>query len=414
MAISRYLAAFLLATFCLASATAATPVYYPPPDSAGGWRTLKDPAQVRKIAGIDVKRLDGAFNYAQRTSQHGGLLVVRRGWLVYERYYGKCWRDSTPSAASVGKTFTSVSCGIMLDEYKDRFPEGLETKVFTDRFLPEAFPLSDPRKAEIKLGQLLAMASGMQDGNGGTGFVKGEDVKVAPSPGGGRGLGTDVQAMRAPLWTDPGGGYFYSNLGAHVLSILVHQLTGKPMQDYIQQKLAGPMEWGPWGYPPPANGAPAANTPGAGGIAARATDMLRFAYLLLHQGNWRGRQLIPAGYVELCSKPSPYDPHAPYSLQFTVNEDGQLAAPRDAFFKSGAGGFGIYIVPSLDLAIWKIAGNDRQYEWTAPGLPKNTSYDGSRDRWQAHVGDQFHDAPIDVDTGVRRTLEMVVAAAVDR
>lgn len=52
----------------------------------------------------------------------------------------------------------------------------------------------------------------------------------------------------------------------------------------------------------------------------------------------------------------------------------------------------------------------RQYEWTAPGSPKNTAYDGSRDKWQPHVGDQFHDPPSDVDTGVRPTLEMVVAA----
>ena len=118
--------------------------------------------------------------------------------------------------------------------------------------------------------------------------------------------------------------------------------------------------------------------------------------------------------MELCSKPSPYDPHAPYSLQFTVNADGQLAAPRDAFFKSGAGGFGIYIVPSLDMVVWKIAGNERQYAWTAPGLPQNTGYDGSRDQWQPHQGDQFHDPPIDVDTGVRRTLEMVAAAVMDR
>jgi CubicO group peptidase (beta-lactamase class C family) len=415
MRISRCVPAVLFAAFCAANATAANPVYYPPPDAAGGWRTLKDPAQVRKIAGIDVKRLDQAFQYAQRTSQHGGLLVVRHGWLVYEKYYGKCWRDSTPSAASVGKTFTSASCGIMLDEFKAQLPDGLETKVFTAKYLPDALPLSDPRKADIKLGQLLAMTSGLQDGSGGTGFVKGEDVKVAASPGAGRGGGADLQALRAPLWTEPGGGYFYSNLGAHVLSILVHKITGKTMEDYIREKLAGPMGWGPWGYPPPANAAaPPANTPGAGGIAVRATDMLRFAYLLLHQGNWQGRQLIPSGYVALCSKPSPYDPHAPYSLQFTVNADGQLAAPRDAFFKSGAGGFGIYIVPSLDMVVWKIAGNERQYAWTAPGLPQNTGYNGSRDQWQPHQGDQFHDPPIDVDTGVRRTLEMVAAAAVDR
>jgi CubicO group peptidase (beta-lactamase class C family) len=396
--------------------------YYPPSDAAGGWRTLKDPARIRKTTGIDVKRLDQAFAYAGRSSQHGGLLVARHGWLVYENYYGKCAREVTPSAASVGKTFTSVSIGMMLEEFRDRIPEGLETRVFNERYLPEAMPLSDPRKAFIKLGHLLAMSAGMQDGNGGTGFVKGEHAKVDRVEGIDRSIGQELLAVRAPMWTEPGGGYFYSNLGTHVLSILVRHITGKPMEAYIREKLAEPMHWGPWGYPPPAAGGAGAagpvtrpvNTPGAGGIAVRSTDMLRFAYLLLHQGRWENRQLIPAGYIELCSKPTPYQPHAPYSFQFTVNADGHVAgAPRDAYFKSGAGGFGIYVVPSLDLVIWKIAGSDRQYQWSPPGLPAATKYDGSRDGWQPHPSDQFHDPPIDVDTGVRRTLEMVVAAVME-
>ena len=414
MAVRGCMLAILFSTLCPPGTLAVAQTYYPPPDSAGGWRTLKEPAQVRKTTGIDVKRLDQAFEYAKRSSQHGGLLVVRHGWLVYEKYYGKCWRDTTPSTASVGKTFTSASCGIMLQEFRDRIPDGLETKVFTRQYLPEALPLTDPRKAEVKLGHLLTMSSGMQDGTGGTGFVNGENVKVEPGPAADRSVGLDLLAVRSPMWTGPGAGYFYSNLGTQVLSILVHRITGKSMEDYIREKLATPMQWGAWGYPPPRPGAPAANTPGAGGIAVRSTDMLRFAYLLLHQGRWGSRQLIPAGYIELCSRPSPYNPHTPYSLQFTVNADGHVAgAPRDAFFKSGAGGFGIYVVPSLDLAIWKIAGSDRQYEWSPPGLPQNSRYDGSRDKWQAHPSDQFHDPPIDVDTGVRRTLEMVVAAVVE-
>jgi hypothetical protein len=51
-------------------------------------------------------------DYAQRTSQHGGLLVVRHGWLVYAKYYGKGHRDATPSAASVGKTYTTMTSGM--------------------------------------------------------------------------------------------------------------------------------------------------------------------------------------------------------------------------------------------------------------------------------------------------------------
>jgi CubicO group peptidase (beta-lactamase class C family) len=391
----------LLAAACAASALAASADYYPPPDSAGGWRALHDPAQIRKRTGIDVKRLDQAFEYVKRSSQHGGLLVVRHGWLVYENYFGRCHRDATPAVASVSKTFTSLACGIMLEDKREAIPEGLETKVFTDRFLPAALPLSDPRKADIKLGHLLAMSSGMYDSNGGTGIVNGEDLKLE-SVAMDRSIGPDLLALRQPMWASPGGGYFYSNQGTNILSMLVHRITGMKMEDYLRQKLADPMQLGPWGYVPPRADAvpPSQETPGAAGVAIRSTDLLRYAYMILHHGRWGSRQLVPAGYIELCAKPSPYNTHSPYSLQFTVNADGSVAgAPRDAFFKSGAGGFGIYIVPSLDMVIWKIAGGDRQYEWSPAGLASSFKYDGSRDRWQPHPSDQFHDAPIDVDTG---------------
>ena len=62
--------------------------YFPPPDSDGGWRTLKDAAGVRKRAGMDLRRLENAFEFTSRCSQNGGLLVVRKGYLVFEKYFG--------------------------------------------------------------------------------------------------------------------------------------------------------------------------------------------------------------------------------------------------------------------------------------------------------------------------------------
>jgi hypothetical protein len=100
--------------------------YFPPPDSTGGWRALKDPQQVRRTAAMDVAKLDQAFEYASRSSQHGGLLVARRGWLVYENYYGRGNREAIPAMASVGKAYTSIACGIMLHEFHDRIPDGLQ------------------------------------------------------------------------------------------------------------------------------------------------------------------------------------------------------------------------------------------------------------------------------------------------
>ena len=131
---------------------------------AGG--TPKIPKQIRELAGMDAKRLDNAFEFTQRCSQNGGLLVVRHGYLVFERYFGRAARDANPDMASTGKAFTSIACGIMLKEFHDKIPDGLDTKVFTEAFLPEALPLDDPRKAEITLGQLLCMTAGY-NGEGG-------------------------------------------------------------------------------------------------------------------------------------------------------------------------------------------------------------------------------------------------------
>ena len=200
------------------------------------------------MAGIDVRRLDQAFEYTKTTSKYGGLLVARHGWLVYEKYFGRANREVTPNMASCGKTFTSISCGIMLKEKRDEIPEGLETKVFTEKYLPEAFPLSDPRKAEIKLGHLLAMTSGMAEGNMFPGIVRGENVKLDPPPPRDPSLGQDEAALRVRMWTDPGGGYFYSSQGSHVASIVLRHRVGVELQAYIDEKLVKPMGFGGWGY----------------------------------------------------------------------------------------------------------------------------------------------------------------------
>lgn len=68
-------------------------------------------------------------------------------------------------------------------------------------------------------------------------------------------------------------------------------------------------------------------------------------------------------------------------------------------FKSGGGGYGIVIVPSLDLVIYKMAGSDQQYNPALTGIPQNYQYDGSRDNWKPAAKSQFSDGPIGTDDG---------------
>jgi CubicO group peptidase (beta-lactamase class C family) len=386
--------------------------YFPPPDSTGGWRTLPDAAALRKRADVDQTRLDQAWEFTQRCGPHVGLCVVRRGYLVQEKYIGRAQRTVNPDMASTGKAFTSIACGIMLQEFRNKIPDGLNQKVFTDAYLPEAFPLDDPRKADITLGQLLCMSAGYHGEGGSPGMVRGQVVPLTPVPGQDiRNL--DQSSIRTPLWTDPGAGYSYSSPSPHVASMVLRHVTGMELADYIDTRLAKPMNWGPWGYCLHRGDYLMPHANGAGSTALHATDALRFAYCLLHQGRWGDKQLVPADYIAQCNKPLPYNPHTPFSLQFEHNADGHVAgAPRDAFWKSGAGGFCLYVVPSLDLVLYKMGGSTGQYDPTFTGIPQPTP-DTSRDDWKPLPRTPFYDGGMSGDDGLRRILEMVCAAVMD-
>ncbi len=388
--------------------------YFPPPDSEGGWRTLSDPAQIRALAGLDAQQLDRAFEFTQRCTQNGGLLVVRHGYLVLEKYFGRAHRNANPDMASTGKAYTSIACGIMLHEFHDKIPDGLDTKVFTQAYLPEAFPLDDPRKANITLGELLCMTAGCNgEGQSPIGVVHGKAVPMKAVPGQNiRDL--DMSSLRVPLWTDPGAGYSYSSPSPHIASIVLRHVTGMDLQDYIQERLAKPMGWGAWGYCLHRGNFDMPHANGAGSIAVHATDALRFCYCLLHNGKWRDQQLVPPDYIALCNKHLPYNPHCPFTLQFENNSDGHVpGAPRDAFYKSGAGGFGIFVVPSLDLVMYKMGGRDNQYEPSLTGIPQPFNYDGSRDNWKPLPRTPFNEGSLGGDDGLRRVLEIVAGAVRD-
>ncbi len=386
--------------------------YFPPPDAQGGWRTLKDPAKIRAVAGIDVQKLDDAFEYIKGTSQHGGLLVVRHGYLVYERYFGRGDREALPEMASFGKALTSIAVGIMMKEKADLIPNGLDEKIYQPKYMPaEIFPLDDPRKAEITMGQMLSMSAGIRGTN--PVYVNGKkETRENPAEDNGPYSTTDSFALHQSLWCAPGECYSYGTSMPHLASIVVRRLTGMEMEDYLRSRLTDPLGMATWGYAmyrPQLKGGidkegRMYHTPGGGSNAMRSTDVLRFAYMMLHEGKWGKKQIVPAEFARMCGRMVKYNPHYTHSFNFNVNEDGHLAgAPRDAYWKGGSGGFGVYIVPSLDMVIYKMGGFERQYNPALTRLPVKYKYDGSRDNWK-------DPDPALVAGSAGATLEMVVSA----
>jgi hypothetical protein len=63
-----------------------------------------------------------SFRDVQQTSQHGGLLVVRHGYLGYEKYFGRDNRGALPELVSCGKAFTSIGAGSFAVRIELGFP----------------------------------------------------------------------------------------------------------------------------------------------------------------------------------------------------------------------------------------------------------------------------------------------------
>jgi hypothetical protein len=125
---------------------------------------------------------------------------------------------------------------------------------------------------------------------------------------------------------------------------------------------------------------------------------------MLREGRWQKQQIVPAEFVKMCGRMVKYDPHYNHSFNFNVNEQGAVPeVPRDAYWKGGSGGYAIYIVPSLDMVIYKMGGTESQYDPALTRLPVKYTYDGSRSDWKP--GD-----PKVIGDATARTLQLVVAA----
>jgi CubicO group peptidase (beta-lactamase class C family) len=359
------------------------PDYFPPPESAGGWRTALTPEAAREAGGMDAPALERAWAFVSTLHPDSALLVARHGWVCFERYQGALNPSAIRSMHSCGKAYTGVAAAILADERPDVFPHRLGQRVYGGAHLPpEHAPAHDARKAQITLGQLLSMTAGLRGRRGTSADARGA-VEIEP-PGPDGTFTEHVAFGHAPLpyggestslatlWCDPGGGYSYASAGPVVLGAMVRHLAGVELRDYLAQRVLGPIGWEGWDWeqnPPEPDGA--RHTKAQGGLMPRLRDAARFGYLLLRGGAWAGRRLIPSWYADAIGRPAPDNTYLPdRGLLVLLNADGAApAAPGDAYGPAGYADNYVYVVPSLDLVAVRMGGRTgagaRQTVWPA-------------------------------------------------
>ena len=108
----------------------------------------------------------------------------------------------------------------------------------------------------------------------------------------------------------PGHEFYYATCDTEVLGTLIARVTGMPLSAYMAAKL-----WKPLGAEAAARWL--LDQPGAagremagGGLQVRLRDYGRFGLLFANRGEWHGRQLLPAGWMEEATRP--HDPQVEY------------------------------------------------------------------------------------------------------
>jgi CubicO group peptidase (beta-lactamase class C family) len=308
------------------------------------------------------------------------VLVVRHGYLVYERYWQGVKASDGHDVRSVTKSFVSAVVGIAL---RDRHLQSLNQTV--EELLADHLPAkTDPRLRQVTLQQLLTMTSGLAGDDSSLGGDDQQFDRMFQSRDWVRHI------LSRQLVSKPGAEFAYSSAGSHLLSAIVADATGQSTMDLARTELFAPLgirtdnalEWTIRHWPPTQaeleafGRAPVAwpRDPqgyhvGGVGLKLPARDLAKLGYLYLNGGRWDHTQVIPAEYVAASTRPQSHPPQGPgeYGYQWWVtNETG-----HDSFRAMGFGGQLIQVIPDLDLVV-VITSDPDQERFDAPNLVGET------------------------------------------
>lgn len=350
------------------SPTESTKTTWPLPESQGGWRCLSGEEEVRELGGMDPAIL-AILEREQELLCAGdsyGVVIVRHGHLVHECYSFNVATTTRFDIWSGTKSLTSTAWGVALEDSRQGLLPGgakvdLDTPIYD--LIPEGHPLTDPRKQQITIGQVLSMTSGI------AGQDAGAYGSATPTGVGsfeyilGRSLGRPGNSV-AKLVADPGTRWDYSDPGFSHLTLALSHLLGREMGDYLRERVLQPIgmegaSWGDQGGSGPGLIGPHTNA--HTGFIASARDLARFGELMLRRGRMGERQLIAEWWVNTATRSS-QELNPGYGYGWVVNTPGTTwpYLPADAYTADGYRSNRCYVVPSLDLVVTRVA--------TGPGL----------------------------------------------
>ena len=293
-------------------------------------------AQFEAVGGMDD------FDRFLEENRTQAFLVIQDDAILYEQYFNGTERESIVTSFSTAKSFTSALIGIAIAEGHIQSVNDPITE-----YLPE-LKERDPAFAEITIRDLLMMSSGIR-------YSEPPDNATTYYYPDLRSLALETTR----IIDAPGKTFHYNNFHPLLLGLILERATGTTVAGYLQEKIWKPVGMGFSGsWSLDENGFEKMES----GINARAIDFAKFGRLFLHQGDWDGRQVIPAAWVADSTQADTTIDYASYYYDDFIFADGrgfykymwwgmQREGQQDDFSAIGNKGQFIYISPEKNLII---------------------------------------------------------------
>ncbi|MDE0800832.1 MAG: serine hydrolase [Rhodospirillaceae bacterium] len=311
---------------------------------------------------IDPVTLKAAADWAGQT---GGtaFIVVHKGKIQIERYWQEGGAEELMTGRAMTKTLNALLAGAAIDDgaiaIDDRIGEYLEE-------------WQDAPQGDITLRDLLYQASGLENPPLGPGawnrFTRsawtGDVVMVA---------------LDHEMAHEPGTVFDIGNVTSQLIAIVVQRAVGKPIQEYFVEKI-----WQPIGADRGSFFMDRADGMIHIDCCFRTTphNWLRLGALMLNDGVWQGERVLPEGWVNTMTMPSPRNPnygmHIWLGREFVENRPYSETRPAgvphrepfvrdDIYFFEGGGYRTMYVIPSENMVILRLG--KRHADWDASYLP---------------------------------------------
>ncbi|MDI3511184.1 MAG: serine hydrolase [Pseudomonadota bacterium] len=272
-----------------------------------------------------------AYMAGQRSA---ALLILHKGQLRLERYGLDFDAQGRWTSFSVAKSFTSTLVGAAL---RDGHIKSMDDKV--SDYIPQ---MKGSAYDDVSISQLLTMTSGVrwnEDYDDPASDVA-RFNNHQPEPG----VPAIVSYLRQlPREAPPGQRWLYSTGETNLVGILISQATGKPLSQYLQEKV-----WGPVGMEQQATWILSKTGEEISGccIQASARDYARFGQFILEGAQVNGQSILPDGWLQQAGtrQADIGQPGRGYGYQWWTYDDGSFAA-------RGIFGQGIFIDPRRQLVI---------------------------------------------------------------